>query len=214
MAKKDERTVEQLGISPPNFAEAEFLIEGTSPYVQCKFAQKVADEMKATQEAGSQAKKGKKKEPKNFTECYEQATHISTEGWCGIPAPAFRNAMISACKLVGFHMTKAKLAVTIEPDGFDRDDASPLVRIVKGERREFTVPVRLKTGVVDLRPRPKWDPGWQAKVRVKFDLDQFSLRDVANLLHRVGAQVGIGEGRNDSKSSNGQGWGAFKILSE
>ena len=122
--------------------------------------------------------------------------------------------MISACKLVGFHMTKAKLAVTIEPDGFDRTDASPLVKITKGERQEFTVPVRLANGSVDLRPRPKWDPGWQAVVRVKFDMDQFSLKDVANLLHRVGAQVGIGEGRNDSKKSNGQGWGAFRILEE
>lgn len=215
MAKKvDERQSEVLGIAPPNFAEAEFLIEGTSPYVQCKFGEKVRDEMKATQEAGSQAKKGKRKEPKNFHECYEQATHFSTDGWCGIPAPAFRNAMISACKLVGFHMTKAKLAVFIEPDGFDKTDASPLVRITKGERTEFTVPVRLKTGVVDLRPRPKWDPGWQAKVRVKFDLDQFSLKDVANLLARVGSQVGIGEGRNDSKSSNGQGWGSFAIRDE
>ena len=50
MAKKDEdRRIEELGISPPNFAEAEFLIEGTSPYVQCKFSEKVRDEMKATQ---------------------------------------------------------------------------------------------------------------------------------------------------------------------
>jgi hypothetical protein len=213
------KAAEVLGISPPNFAEAEFVIEGTSPYVQNKFSYKAMEEMKATQEAGSQAKKGKKKEPKDFAKCLEQATHYSTDGWIGMPAPAFRNAMISACKLVGFHMTKAKLAVFVEADGFDRDDFSPLVKITKGKPQSIDqagsiLPVRLKTGVIDLRARPMFQPGWQAKLRVKFDQDQFSLQDVANLLSRVGEQVGIGEGRNDSKSSNGQGWGCFKIINE
>jgi len=212
MAKKNDTEV--LGISPPNFAVAEFLLEGTSPYVQCKFSEKVAEEMRRTQEMGSQSKKGKKKEPKDFTACYEQAMHKTRDGWCGIPAPAFRNALVSACKLVGFVMTRAKLSVWALADGFDATDASPLVRITKGTPQEFVVPVRLKNGSVDLRARPKWDAGWQAKVRIKFDLDQFSLQDVANLLSRVGEQVGIGEGRNDSKSSNGQGWGCFKIINE
>lgn len=211
MAKKKELTT--LGISDPNLVVVEFTIEGTSPYVQCKFSQKVKEQMQKTQEAGSQSKKGSKKEPKDFEKCYEEAKHVSTDGWCGIPAPAFRNALISACKLVGFHMTKAKLAVKILADGFDRDDASPLVKITKGKPHISILPVRLKNGVVDLRARPMWDPGWQAVLRVEFDQDQFSLQDVANLLHRVGKQVAVGEGRNDSKSSNGQGWGEFKILS-
>ena len=212
--KKIEATgTEVLGISPPNFAEAMFTIEGTSPYVQCKFSAKVINEMMETQKAGSQAKKGKKKQPKDFESCCEEATHYSTDGWEGIPAPAFRNAMVSACKLVGFHMTKAKLSVFVEADGFDRDDMSPLVKITKGKKRtDKVLPVRLKTGVVDLRARPLWEPGWQAVVRVRFDQDQFSLQDVANLLSRVGEQVGIGEGRPDSKSSNGCGWGMFRVL--
>jgi len=32
-----------------------------------------------------------------------------------------------------------------------------------------------------------------------------------NLLHRAGLQVGIMEGRPDSKDSCGCGWGTFKI---
>ena len=43
------------------------------------------------------------------------------------------------------------------------------------------------------------------------DADQFSLTDITNLLSRVGAQVGIGEGRPDSKSSAGMGWGMFRL---
>jgi hypothetical protein len=46
---------------------------------------------------------------------------------------------------------------------------------------------------------------------VRFDADQFTLRDIANLLLRAGMQVGVGEGRPDSKKSCGMGWGTFEI---
>jgi hypothetical protein len=59
-----------------------------------------------------------------------------------------------------------------------------------------------------------WEPGWSAKVRVTFDLDQFSLQDVGNLMMRVGRQVGIGEGRPDSRNSAGMGWGLFDIAAD
>jgi ribosomal protein S17 len=42
-------------------------------------------------------------------------------------------------------------------------------------------------------------------------MDQFKVQDVANLLSRVGEQVGICEGRPDSKNSAGMGWGTFQV---
>ena len=128
--KKTETGKQELVISPPNFKEAKFTIRGNSPYVQNKFSKKAFDAMKATQEAGSTAKKNTKKEAKDFAACYEGAKHISTKGWCGIPAPAFRNALISACKIVGFQMTKGKLSLFCEPDGFG-EDGEPLVKITR-----------------------------------------------------------------------------------
>ena len=122
--------------------------------------------------------------------------------------------MISACRTVGFQMTKSKLGVFIEPDGFDATDASPLVRILKGEPEYSELPVRNATGVVDLRARPMWQPGWEADIRIRFDGDMFSVEDVANLLLRVGCQVGIGEGRPDSPKSCGMGWGLFDIINQ
>lgn len=213
-AKKGEQLEKQLAISAPKFQTAEFIIRGTAPYVQNKFSAKAMQQMKDAQEAGSTGKKNKKKEAKNFHECYEGAKHISGEGWCGIPAPAFRNAMISACRIVGFKMTIAKLSVFVEADGFDVHDSTPLVRITKGEPEYFETTVRLATGVIDIRPRPMWQPGWEAKVRVRFDSEQFTVTDVANLMMRVGMQVGIGEGRPDGKNSAGMGWGMFELLSE
>ena len=56
-----------------------------------------------------------------------------------------------------------------------------------------------------------WQTGWEAALRVQYDADQFTRHDVTNLLVRVGLQVGIGEGRPDSRKSNGQGWGLFDV---
>jgi hypothetical protein len=198
-------------IPPPNMQVAEFTIIGTSPYVQHKFGAKAKAELKAQQEAGSKGRKGKKKEPKDFKLMYEEAQHKLPDGSWGISAAGLRTACIDACRLCGFKMTVAKMSVFFEEDGFDVDDATPLIRITKGKPSYFESHVRLATGTIDLHARPMWAPGWEAKVRVRFDADQFSLEDVANLLSRVGAQVGIGEGRPYSKNSAGQGWGLFRI---
>ncbi len=128
--------------------------------------------MRAKQQAGPQAKKGKQREAKDFDGAYEAAKHVSTEGWCGIPISAFRSAMISACRMVGFKMTIAKMSVFIDPDGYDRVDGTGLVRITRGEPKYVGHPVRNQTGVVDVRPRPMWSEGWEASVRLRWDAEQ------------------------------------------
>jgi len=203
-----------VSIKAPDLRIAEFRIRGTSPYVQNKFSAKAHEIMKAKQEAGSTAKKGTKREPKDFQACYEGATYKDKEGWYGIPAPAFRNALISACRLVGFTMTRAKLSVWVLEDGMDPDCSKPLVKFTKGEPKYSEMATRNETGVIDIRARPMWEPGWEARLRLQYDADQFTLDDVANLLLRAGRQVGIGEGRNDSPNSCGMGWGGFEIAKE
>lgn len=200
-----------LTIPAPKFETVAFKLVGTAPYVQNKFSQEARDMMKAKQEAGSQANKGRKKDPKDFEKAYKGAMHCFPDGGWGVPASTFRQAMVSACRLVGFKMTIAKLAVFIEADGVDADDASPLVRITKGTPHRVDSYVRNETGVADIRPRPVFDAGWEAILRVKFDADLFTAADVKNLLTRVGVQVGVGAGRPDSKTSCGQGWGTFDV---
>lgn len=199
-------------ISPPNFQTAEFQIKGSAPYVQLKFSQKVKEQMKAAHEEGQKSKKGKKKEPRDFDVDYANAIHYSTDGWAGMPASGFRNAVISACRTVNFKMTVAKLSVFFEADGYDRDDGTPLIKIT-GEPERVIHHVRNATGVVDLRARAMWRE-WTAKLRIRWDADQFNVSDVTNLIMRVGKQVGIGEGRPDSKSSCGMGWGLFDLVNE
>jgi hypothetical protein len=66
----------------------------------------------------------------------------------------------------------------------------------------------------DLRIRAMWKKGWQAKLRIKYDAGMMSKNSVTALLTRAGAQVGVGEGRPDSSSSDGAGmnYGTFKII--
>lgn len=200
---------ESATIQPLNFRTAEFVVVGTAPYVMNKFSTKAREKMREAQEAGSQGRKGKKREPKDFEQCYRDAMYMSADGWAGIPASQFRAAMIAACRVVGFKMTHAKLALFVEPDGFDTEGTG-LVKISKGEPHYNEGLVRNESGVCDIRPRPMWNPGWEASVRVRFDADLFSLSDVANLLTRGGLQCGIGEGRPNSRDSNGCGWGTFE----
>jgi len=203
-----------VAITPPNLRTAHFVIRGVAPLVINAFPAKAREQMKAKQCAGSQGKKGVQRDAKDFALCYEQAKHVSVDGWLGFPASAIRSALISACRLVGFQMTRAKLSVFCVADGFDKIDGTPLVRISKGEPHYVEHAVRNESGVADIRPRPMWNPGWEAAVKIMYDGDQFSDTDVANLFHRAGMQVGIGEGRPDSKNSAGMGWGVFEIVND
>ncbi len=212
MAK--DTTNMEIKISAPNIREAKFIIRGTAPLVVHKFSAKAKAMIRQKQEAGSLANKGKSKSAKDFEEVFQGARHISTEGWDGIPAAAFRAGIISACRLVGFKMTLAKLSIFVAADGFDKTEGTPLVRIlspVEPERNESMV--RLATGVCDISVRPMWRY-WGAELRIQYDADQFTADDVRNLLARVGAQVGVCEGRPDSKSSAGCGWGTFELVTE
>jgi len=213
MAKKTE--VDQvLKISAPNFKTSSFKIEGTAPYCQNAFSAKAKAQMISDQEKGGAKKASSKRPPKDFDKNYREAMHISDDGWNGIPASAFRNAMISACRAANVVMTRAKLAIFIEPDGFDKVGDEPLVKIIKGKPKRQDAPVRLPNGSIDIRPRPVWKAGWQAMVTIRWDQDMIEAIAVANLLQRAGLQVGIGEGRPDSKKSAGIGYGFFKLLNK
>lgn len=212
MAPAAAPTTKKVEISAPKFEIVELPIRGTAPLVMNKFSNKAIQQIIATQEGGSQSLGKKKREPKDFEAAYRGAMHISREGWHGIPAGAFRNAAISACRTVGYKMTHAKLAFFVLADGYEADDGTPLVRIV-GEPKKHVGPARNDNGSIDIRARPMWDE-WTAVVRIRFDADMFSATDVANLIMRIGMQVGLCEGRPDSKNSGGVGWGTFELVQE
>lgn len=201
----------QVAITPPNFQHLKINLQGTTPLVINRFSAKAMESIRRTQEAGSTARSKRMRESKDFNALFEGAKHVSDDGWEGIHAAAFRNGAISACRACGFKMTHAKLAFMVMQDGFDRVDGAPLVRIASGTAEQWVAPVRNKTGVVDLRCRPMYKQ-WTASLRIRYDAGMLTADDVVNLISRVGLQVGIGEGRPDSKESAGLGYGLFEIV--
>lgn len=207
---KDDAAARTVTISPPRLGLARFELVGSSPLVIHRFSGRALQKLRETQERGSQARSRRIREPRDFEADFLEAAHIATEGWYGVHAGALRAALISACKLVGFHMSKAKLAIFPVPDGFDKVDHVPLLRIDGPPPEMLLMAARNASGVVDLRARPQWRE-WKLHPRIIWDRDQFSLDDITNLLIRAGTQVGIGEGRYDSRESFGLGWGTFDV---
>jgi hypothetical protein len=201
---------ETITITPPRFETMILRIEGTAPYMQARFAAKAMQAMKAKMQAGPTAKKGGKKDARDFDDDFRQAQHVSSDGWNGIPASAFRNACIDVCRMVGFKMTHAKMSIFVESDGLDLVDGTPLVLLDAPPPERVDMATRNATGVADIRVRPMWRQ-WAVNLRIRWDADQFTQSDVVNLIARAGEQVGIGEGRPFSKSSNGLGFGTFRV---
>ena len=213
---KKEITEENIHIAPPNIKIGEVWIKGTAPLVIHKFSDKAKLQIMQKQAAGSTANTKKKREAKDFDEAFNAARHISFDGWDGIPAAAFRCACIDACRLVGFKMTMAKMSIFILEDGWDKDEGTPLVKIIGGAPRRLDSMVRIGSGLaktVDVAVRPQWIE-WGARLRFKYDADQFTASDVVNLVNRAGMQCGVCEGRPNSSASNGMGWGTFEISTE
>jgi hypothetical protein len=197
-------------IKPPNFGLAIFRVHGMAPLVIHRFSAKTKAQMKLKMETGKAASSKRNREAKSTDELYEEARYRAADGWDGFNASSIRAAMISACRLVNFKMTLAKLSVFVEADGVDAlEPQIPLIRI-HGEPMKQEDMARVETGQPYVTVRAAYHD-WQATIRIRFDADQFTLADVTNLMSRVGLQVGIGEGRPDSKNSAGMGWGLFEI---
>ena len=211
--KKAPTEVVRVEIKPPNFRINSIPIIGTAPYV----TNKMTDGSRAAMRAGMTGENKKDKTSKrgrpdkDFQADFQGSQHRDVEkSWVGIPAPAFRSAMVRACGLANVVMTEGKQCFFVEADGID-SDGIPLVRIAKGKPEYFEALVKNSNGSSDLRARAKFATGWEATLRVKFDADIFSEQTVANLVERAGITVGVGAGRPFSSKSSGCGWGTFEI---
>ena len=199
----------------PNFQVAEFKLEGTAPLVIHRFSAKTKREMTQKMETGKAAASKKQRDAVDLQERFNEARYRGRDAdgteWDGFHAASVRNALISACRLSGHKMTLAKLSLFVHADGNDvLEPQIPLIRIRGCEPVRQEDMARVETGTVYVTVRPAYH-NWSALIRVRWDADQFTLDAVKSLLVRVGMQVGIGEGRPDSKNSAGMGWGLFDV---
>lgn len=211
--KNTAPNAQTVTIKPPNFGTAAFRIEAEPgvPLVIHRFSAKTKQQMKEKMETGKAASSKRNREAKATDDLYDESRYRSADGWDGFNASSIRAAMISACRLVGFKMTLAKLSLFVVADGQDATEKQiPLIRILGDPIKQEDM-ARVETGQPYVTVRAAYHD-WKAVVRIRFDMDQFTAQDVSNLMQRVGGQVGIGEGRPDSKNSAGMGWGLFRIV--
>lgn len=207
-------STKSVTIKPPNFGNALFEIHGNAPLVIHRFSHKLKEQMRTKMETGKAASSKKDRPAKDSDETFNAARYVAKDGWDGFHAAAIRNAMISACRLVNFKMTLAKLSIFVVADGWDKAEPQiPLIQIHGAKAKRQDDMARVETGQPYVTIRAAYHD-WSAKIKIRWDADQFTLEDVSSLLSRVGQQVGIGEGRPDSKNSAGMGWGTFDIVGE
>lgn len=202
----------RIEITPPNFQILPVRVEGAAPLMLHKFSEKMRKQIQEKQTSKDSTRP--KRAPKDYAAEFNAARYRArSSGWDGIPAGAFRAAMIAACRRVdGLPMTQAKGAFFIIADGRDETDGTPLIRI-HGKVAHDTRPVRLENGVADLRNRPRYD-SWACELKIQFDADLLSANDVANLLARAGATVGVGELRPQGPNSFGGDFGTWRVTSQ
>lgn len=202
------KTQAKIEIKAPNFQSVILRVEGNSPLLLHKFSEKMRKQMEEKQTATNKTKA--KREPKDYAAEFNAARYVSVKGWDGVPAAAFRAAMIAACRTIdGLPMTRAKGAFFIKADGRDKEDGTSLVRL-EGKPIHDTRPVRLESGVADMRNRPRYDE-WACELTIEFDADLLSTQDIGALLARAGLQVGIGELRPQAPNSYGGDCGMFSV---
>lgn len=189
-----------LTVRDLNLVVKEFHIRGTAPFVPRMMKFWYHPPVPETW-VGS-------KEPEllSDSEQYKRAKLTAKGRWHGIETRCFRSALIMACRIAGFHVTRAKISLFVVAAGVDTFDDSPIVKITKGKPQMEKLQIRrvAKGPVVDEVIVAKWNKGWEAKVRIQFDADQFTLKEVTDLMKQAGKQVGVGTGCPNIKLDKGQ----------
>lgn len=178
-----------------------FTIRGTSPLVMHKWGEKSIDMMR--QKHGG--KKTKTREIRNPEQEYKDAMHVTTHGEIGIPAGAFKAALINAAhKDIGIEKTLVKKSVFVLCD--DENQVMPLdIDERKVKMREDCV--RVGQGSTDLRYRPEIPAGWLCQVALEIDGELLQDSDLLTLVDRAGFGVGLLEMRPEK----GKDFGRFEV---
>lgn len=182
-------------------------VVGLTPVIPHQWSVKAIRMMEDKQVGKTQ----QKREAKDPEEEAENAMYRLPDGRPGIPATAFKGAMVAACRFFeGIPMTEGRLMLYIRGEG-----PEGLVALRGTERVRRDMP-RNATGVVDLRYRTALlaedgDPeSWRADITVVYPPRLISESSVLALLDAAG-RVGIGDWRPGSPKSNTGTFGTFRI---
>lgn len=180
-------------------------VVGVTPLIQQKFSEKAKGMMRDKQ-MGTAVRA--KKEAKNPEADAMAATYWIEEGkLAGIPAVAFKAAIVRACKAFdGLAMTDARTLFFVHGIPVEGDVLVPIENC-EWQMREDTP--RVGMGVADLRYRNQFWP-WSATLRIEFAPSLIDAESVLALVEQAG-RGGVGEWRPSSPKSNTGIYGQFRI---
>ena len=177
-------------------------IEGTTPVIPHRWAEKALQMMREKQ-FGNTARPARL--PKNPEEEAHAATYWLPDGRPGMPAVAFKAAMVGACRMFeGISMAAAKTLFFVEGQG-----AEQLVPI-HGEVEMWESTPRNSGGVVDLRYRNRIFP-WAATLRIRYLAARIDAPSIVALLDAAGRQ-GVGDWRPNSPKSHTGTYGQWRVV--
>lgn len=191
----------------------EVKIHGITPLIcrawDDKTKQQLADKAKGE-------KKAKSRDNVVPAEVFNAARYISTEGWDGVPASAFKAALVDAVACLDipkteFSMTLAKKSFFIMADGIDKAGGADLVRIYSDKPEMLERMLRTTTGMPYMSYRPLYRD-WYAILRVEYNATRIDPQGVLNLLANAGYYVGVGEHRPSAPESKTGSSGRWEVM--
>jgi hypothetical protein len=195
-------TPEAISLKPLEKETYYVPIRGLAPVIPHKWSEKSLRLMREKQ-PGSRVKA--KHDPKDPVEEAEAATYLLPDGRPGMPATAFKAAMVGAVRhFEGITMVAAKQLLFVEGEGPDQ-----LVAI-DGERTLREDTPRNSGGTADLRYRYSYWP-WTAVLPITFIPSVIDLQSVITLLN-AGGLGGVGDWRPSAPKSATGTFGRFEVV--
>jgi len=179
-------------------------IIGTSPLIPHKWSEKALRMMRGKQGVDGSGAVREKREAKIAEDEAEGCQYYLADGTPGIPATAFKAAIVGACRLFeGLTMVMAKQAVFVVGEGVEQ-----LVRI-EGERTLREDTPRNATGVADLRYRYAYYP-WRTSLLIRYLPSVIDPGSIGTLIDAAG-NGGVGDWRPSAPKSATGTFGCFEV---
>ena len=183
-------------------------IQGTSELVPHRFSEKAKQMIADKQGAPATHSTKAKREPKNPEQEADAATYWLEPGRPGMPAAAFKSALVSACRSFGSITMKAAKQIF-----FVRGEGPEELVEIQGAWRMREDHVRNANGVADLRYRNGF-PSWSAELHIEFNPKAITKESIVALIQEAGQSVGVGDWRPSAPNCHSGTKGCWAIASE
>lgn len=190
----------QVIIKEFNIREISIPIHGITPLIVNHKPIELIDKLLAKSTKAASAGR----EPQDIDKEYNQSKYISKDGWEGIPASAFKSAMIRAAKLCGMVMIDTATSISIVADC----NETQLIHI-EGESEMLLEAIPLKPSGMLVSSRAIYKE-WSAILTVRYNAGMISMEQVCQLIQAAGFGVGIGAKRPEKTNYEYGKWELMK----